>query len=577
MKTRVKNRKSTGRARTPLRAETGRHRSAVPTKIRVGPTRDAQNRIVANGNGHARVNNMLDQGQGRSYWEMFEGARAGSYRGWFFLPSTFLDTSRHMKQWTRHQVAARNVWAYNNIPEMRAVVDGLAIDEVDTAIWPKARTSSPMFNRAVTDRFDEENKDPRMFDLRKIETAYSAQFLLRRTIRVIGDMFGQLIRPLDAGSPAGAPPRMGFLPGYQCTSDGADMTDTNLREGIRFDPQNNSPAAFRFALPFVLGEPQEYREVPVDDILFFHDPFWSDQIRGMSTLAPVTRQMYSMDDIDRAETTGQLLRSRVAYAVETVGADEGQLPRLPGVVDTEVIENPDGTKTVIQKIVSRDGNEVDVITPPSGMKIKTLESNRGGAIDFRNFLARGLAHCTIYPPEWILFVAGLGQGTVYRGVQNRAQKIANFFRSMQLDTQFMTRWYRFWLWKRIAAGVFDNVEGGVPTDWWRHRMIYPKDMSVDLGRDGRLFDDRVMRGNMSDSDYHALQGRDNEDVDEEIVETAIRRRKLLEEKLKENPGMKINYEEVWRLPVGTANTAAAVESGATPTPVPEPPVSTTGK
>lgn len=532
--------------------------AAGKSKIAVGPTRDANNRIVAgNGNGNGRVQNSSY----RPFWEMFEGARAGAYRGWFFLPTTNLDTSRQMTQWTRMQLATRAVWAYNNIPEVRAVIDGLAIDEVDTAIWPKARTDNPKFNRAVTDRFDEENKEPRMFDLRKIESAYSAQFLIRRTVRLIGDMFGQLIRPLFANEIAGSPPRMGFLPGYQCTSDGAETDDQDLREGIRFDRQTGAPTFFRFAMPLVEGKEQQYKEVPADDVLFFHDPFWCDQIRGASTLAPVIRQMYSMDDIDKAETAGQLLRSRVAYAVETVGADEGQIPRLPGVVDTEVIENPDGTKTVIQKVLSRDGSEVDVITPPSGMKIKTLESNRGGAIDFRNFLARGLAHSTIYPPEWILFVAGLGQGTVYRGVQNRAQKIANFFRAMQIDKQFMTRWYRFWLWKRISAGVFDKVEGGVPADWWRHRMIYPKDMSVDLGRDGRLFDDRVMRGNMSDADYHGLSGRDNEDVDEEIVDTAVRRRKLLAEKLAENPGIEIKYEEVWKLPVGTAAQAAEIEAG----------------
>jgi hypothetical protein len=153
---------------------------------------------------------------------------------------------------------------------------------------------------------------------------------------------------------------------------------------------------------------------------------------------------------------------------------------------------------------------------------------------------------------------------VARIVQNRVQKIANFYRAMQLDTQYAQRCYRYWLWQRIKAGVFDRVEGGVPNDWWVHKILFPRDMSVDLGRDGRLYDDRVMRGNMSPADYHALSGRDEEDVDEEIVDTAIRRRKLLEAKLKENQGMKITYEEVWRLPPGTANVAAAVESGADP-------------
>jgi hypothetical protein len=339
---------------------------------------------------------------------------------------------------------------------------------------------------------------------------------------------------------------------------------------VRFDAKTGAPLAFNFedpqTDPLSRKEPT-YTEIPASDVLHLHDPFLPDQIRGVSTLAPVTRQMFSMDDIDRAETTGQLLRSRIAYAVETIGPDDVQIPKLPGVTDIEVVENPDGSKTIIQKFIARDGSEVDVFTPPSNMKIKTLESNRGGAVDFRNFLARSLAHATIYPPEWILFIAGLGQGTVARIVQNRVQKIATFFRNTQLAPQFVARWYNYWLWQRIKAGVFDNVAGGVPDDWFAHRLIYPRDLSVDIGREGRLYDDRVMRGNMSDIDYHGMRGRDHEDVDEELVDTAIRRRRLLEQKLKAEPGLDIKYEEVWRLPPGTANVAATVEAGGEPPPV----------
>lgn len=502
-----------------------------------------------NGRGNGEIIEVRRKPRGVSWWESFEGAKAGDYRGMLFLRG-HLNTEKQMRQMTRDKIAERNVWAYNNIPEMRAIIDGLAIDEIDTAIWPKARTANSAFNKAVTNRFDEENKDPRTFDLRKFENAYSAQFLMRRTIRIIGDMFGQLLRPFSLA----APPKMGFLPGYQCNSDNAEKGDNNLREGIRFD-KFGAPEKYRFALPKNGTDKQEYIELSADDVPHFHDPFLADQIRGISTLAPVTRQMFSMDDIDRAETAGQLLRSRVAYAIETVGAEDGEIPKLPGTVSVQVIKNKDGSKTIIQKVISRDGNEVDVFTPPSGMRIKTLESNRGGAIEFRQFLACGMMHCTVYPPEWILKLMGLGQGTVARVVQNRVQKIANFYRAMQVDYQFMQRWYRYWLWQRMKAGVFDGIQGGVPDDWWRHKILYPADMSVDIGRDGRLYDDRVATGKMSPADYHALRGRDDEDVDEEVIEAAIRRREMLKTKLAEHPGVEVKFEEIWRPPPGTAGAA----------------------
>jgi hypothetical protein len=542
-------------------------RAGRSAKIAVGPTRDAQNRIVVpsiasparTGNGNGKRPRPKAFGPG--WWEIFEGARAGNYRGWFFMP-TMLDSSRNINQWNRTQIASRSIWAYNNIPEVRATIDGLAVDEVDTAIWPKAMTSSTAFNKAVTNAYHQENHDARSFDLRAVEDAYSGQFLIRRSLRIFGDLFGQLVRPFPDlyGRIA---PRIGFLPGYQCTSDGAEK-EGDLRDGIRFDQQTGAATKFRFALPLRDGEEQKYAELDAPDVLHFHDPFMADQIRGMGTLAPVVRQMYSMDDIDKAETTGQLLRSRVAYAVETIGADEGEIPRLPGVVDTEVIQNPDGTKTIIQKVRSRDGQEVDVITPPSGMKIKTLESNRGGAIDFRNFLARGLAHCTLYPPEWVLFISGLSQGTVARVVQNRVQKIATFFRNNQLVSQFVERWYNYWLYQRIKAKAFDSVEGGVPDDWYMHRLIFPRDLSVDVGRDGRLYDDRVMRGNETPRMYHGRNSEDDDDVDEELIAKAIWRRQRLAEELakpKNHSAGSIKYEEIWRLPPGTANVAAQAEVG----------------
>lgn len=507
-----------------------------------------------------------DRPRTKGLWEAFEGARMGGFKGWWFVPN--MATSRQMPEWTRAQIARKNIWCYNNIGEIRALIDGLALDEVDTAIWPKAMTSNPAFNKAVTDSFHQESHDPRSYDIRATEDFYSAQFLVRRTIRLLGDLFAQLVRPYPDQF-GRIMPRIGFLPGYQCTSED-QKDDPNLCDGIRRDRKTSAPISYRFALPgddnadFIVGSDKTtYTELDAADVLHLHDPFLADQTRGISTLAPVTRQMFSMDDIDRGETHGQLLRSNIAYAVETIGADEATIPKLPGVTDVEVIENPDGTKTVIQKFVQRDGTEVQVFTPPANMRIKTVESNRSGAIDFRNqILARGICHATIYPPEWTLFIMGLGQGTVARIVQNRVQKIATFFRNNQLSVQFVERDYIYRLYQRIKLGAYDYVEGGVPADWYAHRLIYPRDLSTDIGREGRLYDDRVLRGNMSDIDYHGMQGRDNEDVDEELVDTAIRRRKLLQEKLKKEPGLQIRYEEIWRLPPGTANTAAAVEAGA---------------
>jgi hypothetical protein len=65
----------------------------------------------------------------------------------------------------------------------------------------------------------------------------------------------------------------------------------------------------------------------------------------------------------------------------------------------------------------------------------------------------------------------------------------------------------------IKAGMFDKV--GVPDDWWKHKLMSDADKSVDIGREGKLYDDRVATGKMSIDSYHALGGEDAADVEDE--------------------------------------------------------------
>lgn len=499
----------------------------------------------------------------RSFWQAFEGAKQGGYRGWWFFPT--LDTSAQMPQFTREQISKKANWCYNNMGAAKAIIDGLSLDEVDTAIWPKATTSNPAFNTAVTNRFHQENEDARTFDLRKCDNFYGAQFLIRRSIRLHGGLFGQLVRPISEK----APPSIAFVPYYQCYSA---QSEGAWRDGILFDPETDAPVKYRFAKKPVTTTiaAGDYVDVPEPDVLHFHDPFWPDQIRGISALAPVVRKMFSMDDIERAETTGQIMRSRIAYAVSKHSSDADDTPALiPGAKQTETTTNQDGTRIVTQKIITYDGTEADVLTPPAGHDLKVVESNRGGATDFHAFLARDVAFSTLYPVEYVFFLAGV-LGTATRMLQQRAQRVITFHRSTQLVPQFGRRWYMFWLWQRIKSGIFDGVPGGVPTDWFLHRWLSPASMSVDIGREGRLYDDRVMRGNMSPQAYHALAGEDSDDVDDETIAAIVSRKKKLAAAIVENPDIELSYSEIWVPPAGSPAASGAEPSGDDPQPPPKP-------
>lgn len=475
----------------------------------------------------------------------FDAARRTGYRGFFYFPT--LEPDQQMPLFTRDEIARKSNWLYNNVGAVRCVIDGLGMDEVDTGIWPKATTSKPDFNREVSDAFHEENGEARVFHEAAVENYYSAQFAIRRHIRLHGELFGQELRP-GQGSAA---PSMNFLPCYQIRNASTRLDQSLWREGVMLNPAGRA-LAYRVVTN---REGTKWSDVPADDMLHFHDQFWIGQSRGLSGLAPVAKKLFSIDDITRAETNGVLLRSRLAYAITNKNGDDGA-PSLtiPGVSSTEEVATPDGGTLVVQKIVSPYGDEVDVADLKGGRDIKVLESTRSvPVIDFTKSLLTDVAYCTLYPPEYVFFLGGIGQGTLARLILLRVRRVKNTVRQFQLIPQFCKRWYTFWLWQRIKAGRFSDP----PADWWRVKHICPADDTVDIGREGKLYDSRLETGKMSPESYHGVNGEDAEDVEDEIIAARVRREHKIKKAIEANPEIadRLSHDSIF---TPSRNSAAPV-------------------
>lgn len=473
----------------------------------------------------------------------FDAARRTGYRGWFWFPS--LDPSVQITSATRIESAKKINWCYNNIGAVRAVIDGLALDEVDTGIWPKPSTTSIPFNTAVKAAFQQQCAFHKAFSSDGENNFFSAQYLIRREIRLRGDCFGQKLR---AGVAASCP-QLHLLPSWQC-----DNSITNLDQSLwtdgRMDNALGRPLQYRFLTG---ADRKTWADLSADDVIHFHDPFLIGQKRGISALAPVARKLFSMDDMERAETSGVLLRSRVAYAIERKDEEDSGPSLLPGASEMEIVTQPDGSKLFVQKIVSRDGTEVDVADLPAGKTMKVIESNKSAETgNWMKQLMADIAYCTLYPPEYIFSLAGLTQGTLVRMTQGKVQRVLNTVRDFQIILQFVDNWWPFWLWQNIKSGTFDNVQGGIPKEWWPYQIVRPRDISVDAGREGRLYDERVASGKMPNGLYVGmLYGEDSEEFDERIVREQARRIKLVE-RINSEEGTALTVDQVFRPPLGSA-------------------------
>lgn len=484
-----------------------------------------------------------------SYEHPIDAARRLGFRPYFYFPT--VDSKELLTQPTRDEINRKVAWLYYNVDVVRLIVDGMALEEVDTGLWPKSRTSNPAFSKAVTDAFHEQNKDPRFFSASGLEDFYSSQWMVRRTIRLWGEIFGQMLRP---GFPINLP-SMHFINGWQCSAaHGKQPESEGWKEGVQRIAQFNRAQTYRFSTG---PNTNDFQDVPADDVLHMHDQFWTGQVRGISCLTPVVSKLFSLEEIERLETNGVRLRSRQAYIISR--EDNGNTPPIvPGASKVEEVKNEDGSSVYLQYVKGETG-DVDVATLPAGYKMAVLESNRPSiTLEWVKWISQGIANSTLYPSSYVLSLADVKQGTALRSVQKKVQRVKNAVRQFQLIPQYVSRWYTFWLWMRIRAGAFDKIPGGVPSDWWRHKIILPADDTVDVAREGTLYDNRVSTGKMAPSSYHGLLGEDDEDVEEEVLQSRVRRLKRLKELREANPDIadQITYDSIW--PV-TTNTAKPVD------------------
>ena len=452
-----------------------------------------------------------------TWWQIYEAADRSDYRGYFWIPT--LDPKDQQQTFTRRAITERIDFLYKNVPPVQFVIDGLAQDEVGPGLWPKWITSSEAFNKALTADFHYTCHDPRIFSADALNDVYSCQYNIRRMIYLYGECYGQLLRP----GPGSSIPMHNLIPGWRIDSKGDDQLGSDWRDGVRVNRLGR-----RIAYSVLQDADPEI--VPAEDILPYHDAFFPGQLRGVSCLASVVKRMFRREDILKALTNGTLARERMGFAIASKDdTSAGPAPiGADGVV--EEMENPDGSRYTVQKFFgtnSPDSIEIPVL--PAGAEFKMLESNRPGTAvcEFLDGILNELSWSTGRPAEYLFFLAKLGQGTAARMVMVRVRNANRARREFQLIPQFCQRWNVFYAWQRIKGGYFEKLGIPVPADWYKFRTIPPPDDTVDVGREGNLYDGRVATNKMSIEAYHGMSGEDADDVeDENLNRISSRMRKL---------------------------------------------------
>jgi capsid protein len=209
-----------------------------------------------------------------------------------------------------------------------------------------------------------------------------------------------------------------------------------------------------------------------------------------------------------------------------------------------------GSSTHIQKTSTATGDETitfDRLTSGVGnVQLKPGESLKAHTFDRPNvnfapwteFMIREISWSTGMSPELLWNMSGVG-GAVTRHILQDAEVFFAEIRQI-LEYQYCRRFWKYWIWKSIQNGSLEYPGD----DWWRCDWIPPQKLTVDTGRDGKLRLNLVQSGLLSSKRYFSELGQDVDQETDDIIRSAARRKKRVQE-ISQEEGVDLSVAEVF--------------------------------
>lgn len=433
----------------------------------------------------------------------FEAADiANRNRGYIYLNT--VEPKRETPPQTRMELLKKARWLYNNVGIASYIVEHIAQRAVGTGIVPQARTSDPAWNRQVERAFEDRAcGDAWAFDAAAAVNFYGAQSLILRQVAVDGDFFGQFLNTATGGT------RVRFIGGESIGST-ADSSQYAF-DGVLLDPFG-APRSYRVITDRAAGK---YQDVAARDMLHFRHVRRAGYPRGISWLHNAIINSQDLSEFMAYTKGSAKASSQIGFVVTS-----NEAVRLGGGLSS--MGTADSPAQELSVDTLHNGTLIPKLKP--GESIQSFKNEHPGDT-FEPFIrqlmgeiARGIG----LPPEALMIFVGAA-GTEFRGLLEVAQNFLERLQQMLID-QFCRPLWKFWVYQEISAGRLPYPGD----DWWRCDWVTPRKITVDNGRDGRLYADLLDKGYMSWERYCNLHGLDAEAEEDDILTAYIRRKEKCE-------------------------------------------------
>ena len=510
-------------------------------------------RVILDSLGNVAVNLDAPQHQAvipdvSAAYNSFQGAdRFSRDRGYVYLPT--LDTLQEIDTWSRTELLRRARFVYNSGGGLvNRCVDGVARMVCGTGLFPYPQGQNKDRNRRLRRLWNARAESANTFDLsRKFSCGMAQQAILRAKIKD-GDVAPVLARNADGRL------RVMFYESHQVGMGIGSLTGStstadsgNWHDGVQLDA-HNAPINYRLVSQSV-SQAVSTVDVPAQNVLFCVNYERFGQVRGLTRFYRVINKVLDRGEIMHALTKGIKMREQIGYALEQQLPQHGQVPTpgAPGTVGGynaprapgTLVDVGGGRKITLEKFFG--AGEARDLQP--GQQFKIIESDHPDANvrEHDKNLVRDIAWGLKFSPEVLWNVTELG-GANTRFIMADTQSQIDV-EQQELVEQFLGPYYLAWQRDMIEAGEIEDAP-----DWELHTWLLPKRLTVDFGRDGKLYIEQAKRGMITMKSMYGYVG----DEWEAEIDQYLDERQYIKEGLKARG---LTYAEGFP-EIGSGTTAA---------------------
>ena len=446
------------------------------------------------------VRNLDDRSQAidlspRSAWGGFEGAMNTGENGWLYVPRS--DSSGEVDHLSRSTLLDRISHLYRNNGKPRRIIKCITRMVVGTGLSPEPMTRDTAYNDRVKMLWARDAESPKSFSLSGKFSSGGAQRAIKHAQLKTGDACMIAARDEDN--------RLKFA-----LYDGAQIGNgtsppVGMRDGVLLN-QHDRATAYRILGRDTSGKPTQV-DVDAQNVLFFAAHEGIGWQRGVTALAHAVNKLKSLDEIERALTMGIKMSSYQGWAIEQQ-LGTAATPGIPGAPGSGlgsgapqiIIQDPKSGEPVVLEKFLRAG-QIKELKPGQSMKVLHDERPHPNAMNHNTEQIRDIALGTDYPFEILWKIEALGGANTRFILADCQSKIE--VDQEELCEQVLCPMYILKLQDWEAAG---ELQPCTDPEWWMHEWLAPARLTVDFGRDGRIYIEQWVRGHITLKNIYGYRG-----------------------------------------------------------------------